>query len=83
MRSSNKDWDPPSVRKVSVFRPDQMATIVDSEKPFFEAVSGGIYAVATREGKPSHFLRVDKPKMPHKIRKALKRKAKALAVANS
>jgi hypothetical protein len=83
MRSGNKAWDPSPVYPVMTARVQDIAKNLSEENPMFKMRGRGVYAIATREGKPSHILRVDKPNMNHKLRKKLKRKAKALAIANS
>lgn len=83
MRSSSKEWDPNIPRQVAMYTVLGITSQLTPEKPFFQMRAGGVYAIQEIEGKPAMFLRVDKPRMPHKLRKALKRKAKALAIANS
>lgn len=83
MRSSSKEWDERSHR-ISVYDAAGMAKVLTDEQPLFRARSGGVYAVSTHKVKdkemPASFIRVDKPKMPHKIRKKMKRQAKQLAI---
>lgn len=83
MRSSNKEWDPNIPRQVVMYTVLGIADQLTEDRPFFQMRAGGVYAIKEINYEPAMFLRVDKPRMPRKFRKALKRKAKALAIANS